>query len=224
MSAKEKEEVRLEYKGTYIKCDLIPVKKINHINYGWISTFDQDCIYILAKTLIPVIIDQMKPIFGLNKLGCFYNDRYIIYTPCILRGMWTEEMRLTEYEGELTESQKREVRKILVFRYIVGLTSIHERSVLIRGKKLYDYGGESIKFDDRDRYLTKAVHVRWFKETSMVDTLKGMIKRGKKFDQINDILEIRIKLERIVKKIDKKYLNIVSVITDRISLTLDTCL
>lgn len=213
---------RIEYNGTYVKCDLVPVKKINYINYGWISTFDKDCIYIVAKTLIPVIIDNMKPIFKLNKLGCCYNDKYIIYTPCIMRGTWVEEMRLNEYEGELSDSQKDEVRKILVFRYIVGLTSIHERSILIRGKKLYDYGGESIKFDDRDRYLTKAVHSRWFRETSMVSTLKDMVKRNKEFDQINDILEIRIKLERIVKKVDKKYLNIVSVITDRISLTLDT--
>jgi len=49
-----------------------------------------------------------------------------------------------------------------------------------------------------------------------------MLKRGDTFDQINDILEIRINIEKVIKKIDKKHINIVSLIIDRISVTLDT--
>lgn len=212
----------MKFNGTYIKCDLINVTVVSNIRYGYLPEFDHDCIYINKKSLIPVIIDRIKPLFGLNRLGCFYNDKHIIYKPCIINGLWAEELRLSDYTGELTPYQIDQVRRILTFRYIVGLPSINERSILVRGDKMYDYGDETVKFSDIDRCLSKSVHSRWFNKVSMVDTLISMLKTGDKFDQINDVLEIRIKIEKVIKKINKRHLDIVSLIIDRISITLDS--
>lgn len=212
----------MQYNGTYVDCELVGVSRQANIRYGHLEGSNEDCIYIMKKSLIPVIIDQIKPIFRLNKIGCHYTNKYIIYKPCIIKGLWAEELKLSDYKGDLSLSQIEQVRRILVFRYIVGLPSINERSILMRGKKMYSYGDESVKFSDEDRCLTKALHERWFKEENMVSTLISMLKRGDSFDQINDILEIRINIEKVIKKIDRRHLNIVSIIIDRISTTLDT--
>lgn len=79
--------------GSYLECSLIKTKIVDGIRYGMIKEYNMPCLYIQKKNLLPVIIDEMKPIFGLSKVGSRYNKSHIFFSPYIEDGKWCEETR-----------------------------------------------------------------------------------------------------------------------------------
>ncbi len=212
---------KLEWDGTYLDCSLVPVFELKGIKYGWIPEYDLDCVYIRRKNLLPVIIDEIKYIFNLKKIGTRYNRKNIFYSPYTVNGVWYEETRLSEIDAKLTYFNLREGRKILAFRCLLGMTSINEKSILFRNGQLYDFNDNTCHEFDEKISLTMRIVKDWFNEIDINKTTLIMIKKPGVKDTVSLILQVRLELTKVIELIDKKYVDLVSTVCNRLIDTID---
>jgi hypothetical protein len=197
----------MDWNGTRLDFEIEHVKTVNKINYGYLKGTDQECIYVKRKNLLPVIIDEIKPLFDLHKLGCRYNDKYIIYRPYILYEEWWEEELLKKYSTPLTYTNRRELRNILLFRYILELKQINENSIIVRDKHLYSYF-EHTGFSEKE--LSMRIINDHFSENDLSESLNIMLKRGTA--NRNDghlFFQLRKEITKIVRRVDKNHIYLV---------------
>lgn len=206
----------MEWDGTYLECTIENVYTKDGINYGRIKEYNIDCIYIKKKNLLPVIIDEIKYIFDIEKLGSRYNKKFIIYRAYNIKELWIEDKRLSSYGEEITYSSYREGRKILAFRSIIGLTSINERSILVRHGKLFDFNDINIHEFDEKISISARILKDWFSEIDINRVSFLMIKGNSPLDKLALVPEIRTKIVEVVERLDKRYLDLVSAICHRL--------
>ena len=206
----------MDWDGTYVECTLVEVSKKNGINYGWIPEYNIDCLYIKRKNLLPVIIDEIKYVFGIRKIGTRYNKRYIFFPPNIQYNTWLEETRLSDINEKLSYSNIRQCRNILAFRYLLGLTNINERSILYRNGVLYDFNDINCHEFGEKISLSMRVMKDWFKEIDVNKTIFLMLKNKDIKNKVELILHVRIELTKVIEVIDKKHIDMVSTVCNRL--------
>jgi len=206
----------MDWDGTFLHCTLVEVSKNKGIHYGWIQEYNIDCIYIKRKNLIPVIIDEIKYIFGIRKMGTRYNKRYIFYPPNIQSNTWLEETRLSEIKEKLSYSNVRQCRDILAFRYLLGLTTISERSILYRDGIVYDFNDINCHEFGEKISLSMRVIKDWFTEIDVNKTIFLMLKKKDIKNKVELILHVRIELTKVIENVDKKHIDMVSTICNRL--------
>lgn len=108
----------------------------------YLLTIDGEKILALVKSidsLLPIIFDEMKPIFGLSKIGT-HSFRYgghlmIAYRPCLVRNNVYLESTLDMADDKLAKKILKQVRLNIAFREVCGITDTLERSFLLRYQK-----------------------------------------------------------------------------------------
>jgi hypothetical protein len=237
LSDEEGEECIIEWKGEYVDVSLEPTEKINKLNYGYIdgSTkspggskspggYKEPCIYFKkrnAEDTLPIIIDLIKPIFGLESVGVCHNTKYIIYKPYIVDGKWKVDEPLSVFKEKLTYGLVRQKRKILAFRYLLGLPGINDTNILVRHGRLLDYNDRNNKIDtDNEKIAMKVINDN-FQEQTLWETLKLMTERKGVYKIEDTISIIRKEVRKVVKKIDRSKVSFVSSLTERLEELLD---
>lgn len=184
--------------------------------YARIPRLDIPCICVKRKSMLPVIIDEIKYIFGIKQLGTRYTKRYVVYPGFIENEIWYEDIRLSNAKFKLTYSNRRDVRDILAFRYLLGLTSINTRSIIIRHNTVYDFYDNTVHEFAEKAYITDAALREWFTEIDLYKTIRLMLKKTPFKDQIGQLFYVRSKLTEVIERVDKSYIHMVSSICDRI--------
>jgi hypothetical protein len=149
---------------------------------------------VLAKTSesrLPVIFDELKPIFSLQKIGThsfrYLGKLWIAYRPFILNKAIYPELTLDLANEHTRKKISRQVRFNLAFREIFGIADTHERSFILRYKNPYsseevptvisflEPSSISLTQDSTSTILSQCLLDRWFNLDDPTQTMEATV-------------------------------------------------
>jgi len=158
------------------------------------------------------ILDELKPLFGLPKVGTHNYGKYIIQR-CRLspRGNPIEELFINQQVlKQLTHSQKEQVKMTMIFRDIVGIRT-KMSDLCIRYPEGYVLSYHERSLDDNYRCNKK------YSDLSECVTKMVGIKDPTDLEHVNLVLQqLRSKIDEIVNRIDKDYIGLSGRVCQRI--------
>lgn len=166
---------------------------------------------------IPLIADEIKPLFGLVKIGRHH-------------ALWgTKDVLLCKIEGvemsvdTSSDIQIEEIQRSYVFRLVLGFSSYGDDILRVRKyrsgvKTVTSYIESEYTYEPKHKYcskITKSVISKWFYDVTIVDKLiKSMFKR-------EELPILRNKIDEIIKRIDPSQILWVTCLIFRIQSYLD---
>lgn len=186
------------------------------------------CIIKKTKESIECIIDEIKKVFGINKRGthriCIGRTEYLIYYVPITgdeKIMFEIPLSKISSNDRYDEDFIKEIRKTIVFCEILGLSSTTERFIRLRmrGQKPYPINWNSKIINTKESVIPKVLYKKWFEgSTSVVEVLREMIGYSETRKNLCEItMDIRNKIDGIVRIYDKSYIWYSNMIIERIS-------
>jgi hypothetical protein len=191
-------------------------KNVRH----WKLLFDNKIYYCMVEVFKDnnrILIDELKPIFGLRKLGThklkFNNETYIIIKlPTI--DVSTFKLVLHPTYLNNVESDKMDdifrklVQKVYAFRYLMGIKRNGEADVIIMAENnnIYPVSFLEPTIATDDSRISNSVHENWFGRDN--ETICEAIKQMTNFDGREETLHIKVeeyrkKIEAVINRIDK---------------------
>ena len=166
------------------------------------------CIVRNSTNILPCIIDEIKPVFGLEKVGshsCKFKGRILILLKLVMEeGNILQELSLDKigYKSQI----EKDVQKIFIFRELLGMSKNFESSIILRKK---GYFIKPISFYDPNMspgniktVLPNTILEKWFKDTDLDKVVLKMFNVNK-VENINSVLlELKSKLDKIVERVN----------------------
>jgi hypothetical protein len=187
-----------------------------------IGILSQLCYVRKINSSIPCFIDETKELFGLKKLGthwCKYkNIKYILIRANNKINKIFENKLLIDFDIDyFSVEEKDTIRKIFMFRDIMGMKLNNEKSICIRemDEKMeilcaFDTDSKYELTDARSKLeLPKNIKKKWFGDNYRVcDVAKSLCGYRKNIDINCIILNLNIKMTSIMRrlKIDKQHI------------------
>jgi hypothetical protein len=212
---------------------LIEEAKYNQKTY-WIIKHGENeeiCMKKNTKSSIPCLVDELKPVFGLEKIGThwfrFKSKIMIIFKVNIENGVILEDLPLNEieYKREL----ETEIRRIFLFREFLGTTSNFERNIILRHKNYFvkplSFYETSMVPSHSGKVIPDTILDKWFKDTSLEQAIKTFF-GVTKFEDINRILlDLKDNMSKIFLRVNPDAITnldeIISRIRTRLQFVLD---
>lgn len=176
------------------------------------------CYAFLYKNDVPLIIDEIKPIFGLKKIGrhkCILNKKRLL----IAKIEHEDENVFNNMEHKY---DIKEIQNIIVFRYIMGLISRGSFIWYRNETELISYKDVTISFEKKSSNITKLLLNKWFNKninnvssTMLRLSNNSKVMSTKTFSQRNSLIVLRIK--KIVNSINPKYIYVCNDILTRMN-------
>ena len=212
--------------------------KYNKKTYWIIKYIDNDdklheeiCMVRSCKNSISSLIDELKPVFGLPKVGTHWfkqGAKIKMILRCIKtkEGYIKEEITLNKI-NTYTSLMMLQIQEIFTFRELLGVTCSYESSIIIREtrKNVYplSFYEPNMTVDDR-KVIPFTVLDKWFSGTSMDNVVKRLLKINK-IDRIGEVLHnIRGKIEKTIERVDRRAITYKTCIMNRITERLQTSL
>ena len=156
------------------------------------------------KPTLCCILDELKPVFGLPKVGTYRYGKYLIQR-CRLspRGNPIEELFINQQVAkQLIDSQKEQVKMTMIFRDIVGITT-KTSDLCIRYPEGCVVSYHERSLDDRYRCNKK------YSDLSKCVAKMVGIEDTTDLEHVNLVLQdLRSKIDGIVNRIDKDYIGL----------------
>ena len=215
------------------QCDIYEAK-YNKLKYWVIHSPDKQtetCIARSSKCSLPCLVDELKPVFGLPKLGthwCRLKNQTYVLIKCnkTKEGYIQEEITLNQIEQQ-TNLLRLQVQEVFAFRELLGVTCSYDSSVIIRDGRSGPY---PISFYEPNMVTenTKVIPVtildQWFGDLSIDDVVKRLC-RIQTIDKLGTVLyELRTKIEEVIERVDRRAITYKNCIIDRITQRLQTTL
>lgn len=187
----------------------IKVEYVNLTPFGHAVTLsDYTTAYIHKyEDLIPLIADEIKPIFGLNKIGrhmCSVDD-----VPMILSQRHGDTFTCDD-ETDLGERDIDDIRRCCVFRWCLGFTLNGERDLWQLPDRITSYC-ERKYTHDITAPPTKIIR-RWFRNHSRFEQFIAHIFNG------TPISQVRSRIEAIIMQFDPDQIEWINSIHRRLSM------
>lgn len=176
---------------------------------------------------IPCLIDEIKPIFDLKKIGTHwtkYKGKYLILLKVDL-----DENRSIKYHLSLdlykyNQKIEKEIQKIFAFRDMLGMSRSYEKSIILKdinSKKLkymvpVSFYEPNMTPSNDGKIIPNSVLEKWFHDTTIDDVIKKMLKIDKPEDIGSGLLKLRQNLENIVERCDRDSIMFVDEILTKI--------
>lgn len=224
---------RLPWDGTYIGCystDNI-ISQLQWKNNWYVKLQLGESGHIIMgilkkfSNIFPILVDEMKTVFGLEKMGTHLliidKVRYIIYRiphrQSGLKGEFTIEPTLKEFPlGDITKEMYNSIQENLVFRDLLGIASTFERNILIRGNISISTREISCTASKHSSILPREIINKWFTETTIPEVARRMV-RYHTYESPSQVISIyRDKIEIIINKIDKEWIWYSGMIIDKL--------
>lgn len=190
------------------------------------------CAYITPNSSFACVVDELKPLFGLTKIGShrINIDRkmYIIYyVPYVDTIQWETPLQCIPANHKLRKNKHivREIKKIIIFRNIMALRANFERNIILR-KVDHDRPIEEenttqeniilpISVGEEHHILEKAFIYdssvlranlirAWFNLEPLEKCLKTMISYRENDHTV--MIRLRYAIEEIITRVDKDYI------------------
>ncbi len=193
------------------------------------------CIVRKCKDFTPCIIDELKPLFGLIKLGthyCKYESNYII----LIRSRMdihgkniAKEIFLSDYTTKLDENLINRIKNIYIFRDILCLGKSNDSSIILR-RNMTDNDIYPISFIDTPIKLAKLIDIKlstvipevtfkkWLKDDSPSKILCKMFKINNMNKVVIKLYNAKSGINKLLMRIsDSQHINLSDIIISRIS-------
>lgn len=213
--------------------------KFNRLNYWVIQYTDPEtnemktetCIVRTTKTNLPCLVDELKPVFGLQKMGthwCRQGGKTHVLIKCFYtkKGYIKEEVTLNMIDVT-TPLLKLQIQEIFTFRELLGVTCSYESSIIIREGRSGPY---PISFYEPNmatidtKVIPFSVLDKWFEDSS-IDIVVKRLCRIHNIDRIGVVLHnIRTQIDEIIERVDRRTISYKSCIMNRITQRLQTTL
>ena len=197
--------------------------------------YQEICIVRSSKSTLPCVVDELKEVFGLTKLGthwCRLNGKTYILIKCIMtpEGDIKEEITLnilSTNNNDISQLLKLQVQEIFAFRELLGVTCSYESSIIIRKGKcgLYPISFYEPNMATIDtKVIPFTVLDKWFDET-LIDNVVKRLCKIQSIDNLAKVLHnLRTEIEKIIERVDRRAITYKSCIIDRITQRLQTSL
>ena len=179
----------------------------------------------------PCLIDEMKPAFGLEKIGTHwfkFGGKYMILIKLkIADGCVIEELTLKQFP--YSKRLEPEVQKIFVFRELLGIMSkACEGNIILRNKKHFvkpiSAYNPNLTPSKGSQALPNTVLEKWFSDISIGEVILIMLKEKKTSDLNAVLLKVRKKLEKIVERVNRNGIIYIDEILSRLRTRLEAVL
>ena len=189
------------------------------------------CMVKTTKTNIPCLIDELKSLFNLPKIGtqwCRQGGKLRILFKCekTSEGYIKETINLSQVT-HCSPMLKLQVQEIFAFRELLGVTCSYTSSIHIRQGKNGIY---PISFYEPNMLtmektvVPETVISKWFEQTSIDDVVKRLCKI-QHLDTLPILLHtLRTKIDVIIDRVDRRAISYKSCIINRITERLQTTL
>ena len=187
------------------------------------------CIIRNITNLSPCIADEIKELFFLPKLGTHYviyhSKKYLLIEARVdAKGKIIEEITIDKVDPNKNEKFVERVREIFVFREILGLAMTREKSITVRwSDKSYippypvSFYENEMKPQDEFVCISSVVEKKWFGGIDVDDVVKQMLKIENNDDVSEKISYLRESITKIIERIDKDMVWIVSPIINKLT-------
>jgi hypothetical protein len=183
------------------------IGEINHLikscelegNYYLVTFIDNQQAYIFNfENSLPLIADELKPLFGLPKVGrhkCLINNKKIL----LCRKLGEE----TPFE-ESGNFFLTELQRIFIFRWALGFTltsTLRMRKLKSGVVSIISYQENSINYDknnNRRSHIPDIYLKKWFKNEDVENVVKTIF-------TYEDFNRLRFKIDETIRNIDKEY-------------------
>lgn len=208
----------LRWDGSYLgeyKRDVIDIKTETKRGKYWNLTINDvkiSCQIRTIKSFVPCIVDELKPLFKLSKLGTHSikigKTKYLMIKVFHGEQGILEDYRLNEFEPDkLNKGIISQVQAIYVFRLILGLTQNYDRSIHIRkvGDVMYPLSFSATSMNPMNcPFPSSSVNKKWFTkyDTDFSKVLQKMLNIRTADDLVARLSEMRSTIERIIRRID----------------------
>jgi hypothetical protein len=190
--------------------------KIKHEN------MEEICLKRNSTTSMGCLIDELKPAFGLEKIGThwfkFKGKTMIIFKPIIEKGFVVEELTLDQitYKNGL----ETEVRRIFLFREILGISQNYEKNIVLRKKGFFikpvSFYEANMNPSHSGKVIPDTILDKWFKKTDLDEAVQKFFNVNKLEDINKTLLDLKNKLVDIFNRVDPNAITNLDEILSRI--------
>lgn len=211
--------------------------ELNKINY-WRASIDDDNVQWFevrtANTILPVIIDELKPVFGLHKLGTHWIPKkgkiiMLIRAVTDQNGNVEQDEVLEKFQNSNEQLRKalhdnqlfrKQMQEVYTFRDLLGISKNSDSSIRIRFCNnqylpISNYEPNMAPSKIKSCLSEKTIQY-WFADVSPVDCLKAITH----IHNVDDIApcthDIKEKISDVINRIDKSYIAHTNYIIERI--------
>lgn len=234
---------------TYVKNCQITSGKYGRYRYlKLVHTKTQQTVYCIKRRItntLSLIIDELKPIFGLSKMGthrAYYKGDLVLLIrveSISVDFVGLESIQeFIRYERTLKESLeqqpdiisawlfRRQVQEIFAFRELLGISRSYESTIRIRTGTNFNYPISFYELsltpypsDSTKQFISDKMLNKWFYDydVSLDDTIKRMLNINTDLTNLTEqIMKLRDALDDVIYRIDKSMIAYSSYIIDRI--------
>lgn len=192
---------------------------------------EETCSVRSCKNGLSCLIDELKPIFGLIKMGTHWcvqgnKTKLLIKVNKTEEGYIKEELHLSSFES-LSPIFKSQVQEIYTFRELLGVTCSYDKSIIVRSYKnnVYPVSFYEPNMVTEDKKVIPFIILnKWFEGTSIDDVVKRLVKIYS-IDKMGTVLHnLRSKIDKVIERVDRRTIMYKTCIINRITERLQTTL
>ena len=179
----------------------------------------------LSKIPHQCVVDESKPLFGLNKLGTNWVNygagiRVLIKARTINQNKAYGEKRVSEYDEEIIKLLSNKIKKNIVFREVMGVKSTNLSSLIVRPRVVPQIDGSNfisndvlsiaentIRFDSIS-VISNTFEEKLFEHGEKSRILKRIFFISSKQDLNQTIINLKDKIEKITNRVSNETVTI----------------
>ena len=175
-----------------------------------------------SSHMTPSLIDELKPIFNLEKVGTHWGKLngkiYILFSLEREKNEILQELTLDKYKYD--KRLEKEIRKIFLFRELLGVSQNFEKDIILRKKNLYiqpiSFHEANIKPSTSGKVLSNLILEKWFIEKDLDQAVCEFFEIDNLENVNNVLLPLKDKLEKVITRVDPNSIMYVDEILSRI--------
>lgn len=225
------------YLGIIKKEDILEVFQ-NILDYYRILIYYQgkqiQIVAIIRRTkdMTPCLVDELKPLFSIQKIGTHYvkyESNYLILSKPLIDDSGVNvlsENRLSDHNRkQLNPNLIDKIKKNYIFKDLLCLSKCQDTSIFIRIRNgneipisIIDGNIKLIKIADMDKstYLSETIFKRWMTDDSPSKLLMQMLKL-RNLDNIQDFTyQFKNKLDGLILRICPEYISLSDLLINKI--------
>lgn len=221
------------YLGQFPSSIIVCERNVHDLKYFHLKlgSFYHFCIAKTTTSDYPCLFDELKPLFGLSKLGThtihIENKYYLLMRPsvkgivCVYDHKLSDVLEYIDYTNPLNSSFINQMRRIFLFRDIVGLTVSNDSSIRLRyvGKGYVPMSFKETKtciLQERS-ILPITILEKWFNNMKITDVARQIMGIYESTDLSEYLFHFRNDVERIIKRVNRDLLWMSVYIVERLS-------
>lgn len=199
--------------GTFEKTVYWLLRKEDNVEY---------CIVRTCLNILPCLIDELKPIFKIEKNGTHWGKLgskiMILLKVKVVNDVIIEDLSLDQigYKSQISH----EIQKIFVFREMLGLSRSWEKSIVLRQIghfiKPISFYEPNMTPAGTSKIIPDKVLEKWFEGLTINDVIKKMFDISKIEDITKLLYELREKMLDVFNRVDKEAITNLDQILSRI--------